>query len=104
LGPRRRRRPLRKALKTEARQAPVRVLGSGNDGIHNPVLGDEEFTTGSDGPGLISLDVGERLMSITDLSDMLGVPIHTLHRWRHKGGGPGRLSDWATCEVPSSNR
>ena len=27
-------------------------------------------------------------MSITDLSEMLGVPIHTLYRWRHKGEGP----------------
>jgi excisionase family DNA binding protein len=36
----------------------------------------------------MTLDVGERLMSITDLSEMLGVPIHTLYRWRHKGEGP----------------
>jgi len=36
----------------------------------------------------MSLDVGERLMSITDLSEMLGVPIHTLYRWRHHGEGP----------------
>jgi hypothetical protein len=40
---------------------------------------------------------------ITDLSEMLGVPVHTLYRWRHKGEGPGRLSDWATCEVSPSN-
>ena len=33
----------------------------------------------------MTLDVGERLMSMTDLSEMLGVPIHTLYRWRHKG-------------------
>jgi excisionase family DNA binding protein len=37
---------------------------------------------------IMTLDVGERLMSITDLSEMLGVPIHTLYRWRHKGEGP----------------
>ena len=36
----------------------------------------------------MTLDVGERLMSITDLSEMLGVPIHKLYRWRHKGDGP----------------
>jgi len=36
----------------------------------------------------MTLDVGERLMSMTDLSEMLGVPIHTLYRWRHKGDGP----------------
>ena len=35
----------------------------------------------------MSLDIGERLMSITDLSEMLGVPIHTLYRWRHQGEG-----------------
>jgi excisionase family DNA binding protein len=37
---------------------------------------------------IMMLDVGERLMSITDLSEMLGVPIRTLYRWRHKGDGP----------------
>jgi len=37
---------------------------------------------------IMTLDVGERLMSITDLSEMLGVPIHTLYRWRHKEEGP----------------
>jgi excisionase family DNA binding protein len=37
---------------------------------------------------IMTLDAGERLMSITDLSEMLGVPIHTLYRWRHRGEGP----------------
>jgi excisionase family DNA binding protein len=37
---------------------------------------------------IMTLDVGERLMSITDLSEMLGVPIHTLYRWRYNGEGP----------------
>ena len=36
----------------------------------------------------MTLDVGERLMSMTDLSEMLGVPIHMLYRWRHNGEGP----------------
>jgi excisionase family DNA binding protein len=31
----------------------------------------------------------DRLMSITDLSEMLGVPIDTLYGWRHRGEGPG---------------
>ena len=39
----------------------------------------------------MTLDVGERLMSITDLSEMLGVPVHTLYRWRHKGEGPSAI-------------
>ena len=31
---------------------------------------------------------GERLMTLTELSEMLGVPIHTLYGWRHRGEGP----------------
>ena len=30
----------------------------------------------------------ERLMTIADLSMMLGVPIDTLDGWRHRGQGP----------------
>jgi excisionase family DNA binding protein len=30
----------------------------------------------------------ERLMTITDLSTMLGVPVDTLYGWRHRGEGP----------------
>ena len=30
----------------------------------------------------------ERLMTLTDLSDMLGVPVTTLYGWRHRGEGP----------------
>jgi excisionase family DNA binding protein len=30
----------------------------------------------------------ERLMTIRDLSAMLGVPIDTLYGWRHRGLGP----------------
>lgn len=50
----------------------------------------------------MTIDVGERLMSMTDLSEMLGVPIHTLSL-APQGGGPGRLSDWSACEVSPSN-
>jgi excisionase family DNA binding protein len=32
--------------------------------------------------------VDERLMTIADLSKMLGVPIVTLYGWRHRGEGP----------------
>ena len=31
---------------------------------------------------------GERLMSLADLSELLGVPVGTLYGWRHKGEGP----------------
>jgi excisionase family DNA binding protein len=30
----------------------------------------------------------ERLMTIADLSAMLGVPVDTLYGWRHRGEGP----------------
>jgi predicted DNA-binding transcriptional regulator AlpA len=30
----------------------------------------------------------ERLMTITDLSTMLRVPVDTLYGWRHRGEGP----------------
>jgi excisionase family DNA binding protein len=30
----------------------------------------------------------ERLMTLTGLSDMLGVPVATLYGWRHRGEGP----------------
>jgi excisionase family DNA binding protein len=30
----------------------------------------------------------ERLMTIGDLSEMLGIPIETLYGWRHRGEGP----------------
>jgi hypothetical protein len=40
---------------------------------------------------IMTLDVGERLMSITDLSEMLAVPIHTLYRWRHRGEAPSAI-------------
>ena len=33
----------------------------------------------------------DRLLTITDLSEMLGVPVDTLYGWRHRGQGPGRL-------------
>ena len=36
----------------------------------------------------MNVDVGERLMSVTDLSEMLGVPIHNFYRWRNRGEGP----------------
>jgi excisionase family DNA binding protein len=46
-----------------------------------------------DAPGyrermIMTLQAGERLMSLTDVSEMLGIPVHTLYRWRHKGDCP----------------
>jgi excisionase family DNA binding protein len=36
----------------------------------------------------MTLQAGDRLMSLTDVSEMLGIPVHTLYRWRSKGDGP----------------
>lgn len=38
----------------------------------------------------VSMDArgGERLMSIVEPSEMLGIPIETLYGWRHRGEGP----------------
>lgn len=30
----------------------------------------------------------EPLMTITDLSEMLGIPVDTIYGWRHRGEGP----------------
>ncbi len=32
--------------------------------------------------------IDERLLTLADLSEMLGVPIHTLYKWRQRGDGP----------------
>src|SRR5215217_2669550 len=37
---------------------------------------------------IMTLQAGERLMSLTEVSEMLSIPVHTLYRWRHKGDGP----------------
>ena len=34
------------------------------------------------------MDKPERLMTLSDLSEMLGVPVATLYGWRHRGEGP----------------
>ena len=43
-------------------------------------------------------------MSLTDVSEMLGIPVHTLYRWQYKGDGPVGYR-WAvtrdTAENPS---
>jgi hypothetical protein len=40
----------------------------------------------------MTFQAGDRLMSLTDVSEMLSIPVHILYRWRYKGDGPGRLS------------
>ena len=41
-----------------------------------------------EGDLIMTSDAGERLMSILDLSEMLGIPVETLYGWRHRGEGP----------------
>ena len=36
----------------------------------------------------MTLEARDKLMSLTDVSEMLGIPVHTLYRWRYKGQGP----------------
>jgi excisionase family DNA binding protein len=37
---------------------------------------------------IMTLKAGDKLMSLTDVSEMLGIPVHTLYRWRYRGYGP----------------
>jgi excisionase family DNA binding protein len=37
---------------------------------------------------IMTLETRDKLMSLTDVSEMLGIPVHTLYRWRYKGHGP----------------
>jgi excisionase family DNA binding protein len=37
---------------------------------------------------IMTLQAGDKLMSLTDVSEMLGIPVHTLYRWRYNGDGP----------------
>jgi hypothetical protein len=46
----------------------------------------------------------DRLMTITDLSEMFGVPVDTLHGWRHRGEGPGRLQNRPSRSIPPGSR
>ena len=37
---------------------------------------------------IMTLRARDKLMSLTDPSEMLRIPVHTLCRWRYKGDGP----------------
>lgn len=45
----------------------------------------------------------ERLMTIGDLSEMLGIPIETLYGWRHRGEGATGVSGGATRSLQTIN-
>jgi excisionase family DNA binding protein len=34
---------------------------------------------------IMTLQAGDKLMSLKDLSEMLDIPVHTLYRWRCRG-------------------
>jgi hypothetical protein len=46
---------------------------------------------------IMTLKAGDKLMSLTDVSEMLGIPVHTLYRWRYRGDGPVDIGWAATC-------
>lgn len=33
----------------------------------------------------------ERLLSVDEVADFLGIPVATLYQWRHKGTGPAAI-------------
>jgi excisionase family DNA binding protein len=46
----------------------------------------------------------ERLLTVEEVADFLGVPVNTLYQWRHKGTGPiafrvGRFLRYDPAEV-----
>jgi hypothetical protein len=49
----------------------------------------------------MTLEAGDKLMSLTDVSEMLGIPLHTLYRWRYKGR-PSRLSRGPSRAMPAT--
>ena len=46
---------------------------------------------------IMTLQPGDKLMSLTDVSEMLGIFVHTLYRWRYKGDGPSATGWAAMC-------
>lgn len=36
----------------------------------------------------MSVIMGERLWSVHDVADYLGIPVQTLYKWRQSGSGP----------------
>jgi excisionase family DNA binding protein len=37
---------------------------------------------------IMTVQAHDKLMSLIDVSETLGIPVHTLYRWRCKGDGP----------------
>jgi predicted site-specific integrase-resolvase len=49
----------------------------------------------------MTLEASDKLMSLTDVSEMLGIPLHTLYRWRYTGDGPVGYLGGPSRAVPS---
>jgi hypothetical protein len=48
----------------------------------------------------MTLQAGDKLMSPTDVSEMLGIPVHTLYSLAVQGRRSDRLPEWAvTCDT-----
>src|SRR5205085_2082061 len=45
-------------------------------------------TTGDGRVGVRTDTTVRRLLSVDEVAEVLGVPVRTLHQWRHKGVGP----------------
>jgi hypothetical protein len=52
----------------------------------------------------MTLQAGDKLMSLTDVSEMLGIRVHTLYRWRYKGDGPVGYRVGRHLRVPARGR
>lgn len=49
----------------------------------------EAIDTDAEQPPQVQVDPGlERLMTVEEVAEYLGVPVNTLYQWRHKGTGP----------------
>jgi excisionase family DNA binding protein len=58
-----------------------------------PLASDDERTATVEGTRpserlITSFDGSERLMTLLEISQFLGVPVATLYRWRYRGKGP----------------
>jgi hypothetical protein len=53
---------------------------------------------------IMTLQTGDKLMTLTDVSEMLGILVHMLYRGRHNGDGPPGI-EWAgMCGIAQGRR
>ena len=48
----------------------------------------DRATSQSQSPSVTETQDPGRLMTLNEVSDLLGIPVATLYRWRHRGEGP----------------